>query len=232
MIQTFLITGNTREERLAYIKKTCTEWGVSSFDQSTLTKKEEEKKSVGISDVRDWQQTLTLLPHGSSYTVGIIPDAHTLTIEAQQALLKTLEEPPQHVRIFLETDHVAILLPTIISRSALLSLGPQNVTAQTTDTMALLAGFTPLSYGQAVAIIDAVAPKKEDASRILMTILQALHTILVHPDADVPPRWRSIRKEHMIRSVLTAQKQLDANVNYRLVLDTILFTFLALQAGA
>jgi DNA polymerase III subunit delta' len=78
----------------------------------------ESKKSIGIEDVRELEHFLALKIPGSK-TVSrlvIIEDAHMLTLEAQNALLKTLEEPPSGTVVVLTTAHEHALLPTIRSR--------------------------------------------------------------------------------------------------------------------
>lgn len=76
-------------------------------------------KSVGIETVRELESFLSLkVPGKSRYNrVVIIKDAQNLSLEAQNALLKTLEEPPKGTVIMLTVHHVHALLPTIVSRS-------------------------------------------------------------------------------------------------------------------
>lgn len=77
-----------------------------------------EKGSIGIEDTRDIAAFLKLKMPGLSTLrrVVIIEDAHQLTIEAQNALLKTLEEPVQDALIILTATNRQALLPTINSR--------------------------------------------------------------------------------------------------------------------
>lgn len=77
----------------------------------------EDKKSIGIATVRELKYKAQLLPQELSCQVFIIRDAHSLTPEAQNSLLKILEEPPSGVYIFLLCDNSAALLPTVRSRA-------------------------------------------------------------------------------------------------------------------
>jgi len=70
----------------------------------------------GIDAIRDLKETVNYLPVTLRYKVYIIDEAHMLTTEASNALLKTLEEPPEHVVFILATTEVHKLLPTIRSR--------------------------------------------------------------------------------------------------------------------
>lgn len=70
----------------------------------------------GIDEVRELREGVKFLPVKSKYKVFIIDEAHQLTKEAANALLKTLEEPPPHVVFILATTEVNKMIPTILSR--------------------------------------------------------------------------------------------------------------------
>ena len=82
---------------------------------------------VRLGQVQELQAELALLPMEGRYRVAIVEAAHRLNPDAQNALLKTLEEPPALVVIVLAADDGSLLLPTVHSRCArlrLLPLGP------------------------------------------------------------------------------------------------------------
>jgi DNA polymerase III subunit gamma/tau len=70
----------------------------------------------GIDDARDLREKIRFSPAESRYKVYIIDEAHMLTSEASNALLKTLEEPPEHAILILATTESHKILPTIASR--------------------------------------------------------------------------------------------------------------------
>jgi DNA polymerase-3 subunit gamma/tau len=70
----------------------------------------------GIDEVRDLKDGINFPPTRMKYKVFIIDEAHQLTKEAANALLKTLEEPPPHVIFILATTEVHKMIPTILSR--------------------------------------------------------------------------------------------------------------------
>ena len=70
----------------------------------------------GVDEIREIKNHVTLLPSKSKYKVYIIDEVHMLTIEAFNALLKTLEEPPQHVIFILATTEPQKIPLTIKSR--------------------------------------------------------------------------------------------------------------------
>lgn len=78
--------------------------------------KDGKKKDIGISQIRDLQSELSRTAANSQYKVAIIDDADRLNKAAQNALLKTLEEPPQKVILILIAQNKRQLLETIYSR--------------------------------------------------------------------------------------------------------------------
>lgn len=70
----------------------------------------------GIDDIRMLRDEANFTPSQARYRVYIIDEVHMLTIEAFNALLKTLEEPPEHVKFILATTEVHKLPSTILSR--------------------------------------------------------------------------------------------------------------------
>ncbi|MER3461291.1 MAG: DNA polymerase III subunit gamma/tau, partial [candidate division GAL15 bacterium] len=70
----------------------------------------------GIDEIREIRERVRLAPAASRYKVYILDEAHMLTTEAENALLKTLEEPPPHVVFVLVTTEPHRLPTTILSR--------------------------------------------------------------------------------------------------------------------
>lgn len=93
-----------------------------------------EKNSISIEKVREITSWLTIKPFQSKRKVVLIRDAHLLTLEAQNALLKTLEEPPGESKIILTSVHGSRLLPTIVSRCAVISLQAGETRSQRMET--------------------------------------------------------------------------------------------------
>lgn len=84
-----------------------------------------EKASIGVDDIRGQiNSDMGIKPYSSQYKIYIIDDASKMTEQAQNALLKTIEEPPAYGIIILLTDNLNQLLPTILSRCVTLNLKP------------------------------------------------------------------------------------------------------------
>ncbi|MBQ9117228.1 MAG: hypothetical protein IJY04_09410 [Clostridia bacterium] len=82
----------------------------------------EEKKSIGIATVRELKYRAQIQPQELPYQIFIVRDAHTMTVEAQNSLLKVLEEPPSGVYFFLLCENASLLLPTVRSRAPSLKM--------------------------------------------------------------------------------------------------------------
>jgi DNA polymerase-3 subunit delta' len=82
------------------------------------------KETLRIEQVRNLQKALALAPYEARYQVAILTRFHRASLGGANALLKTLEEPPERVIIILTADLLDPLLPTIVSRCQSLSLRP------------------------------------------------------------------------------------------------------------
>ena len=83
----------------------------------------EKPNSISVDDIREQvNNTIMIKPYQGPYKVYIIPQADMMTPQAQNALLKTIEEPPEYAVILLLTENAEVLLPTIRSRCVMLKL--------------------------------------------------------------------------------------------------------------
>lgn len=82
------------------------------------------KASVGVESIRFLRQDVLIPPNDLDTKIYIIEDAHTMTVQAQNALLLTLEEPPPYVLFLLLCDEADSLLETIRSRAPVLRTQP------------------------------------------------------------------------------------------------------------
>ena len=87
--------------------------------------KHEKEKTISVQDIRDQiVSTAEIKPYKGPYKIYIVDEAEKMTQEAQNALLKTMEEPPEYVVIFLLVSNRGALLDTILSRCILLEMEP------------------------------------------------------------------------------------------------------------
>jgi len=85
---------------------------------------EPEKKEIQISQIRDLIWRLSLRPYNSALKIALIDGAHLMNAEAQNCLLKTLEEPSGQALLILISDQPSTLLSTILSRTERVNFYP------------------------------------------------------------------------------------------------------------
>ncbi len=88
-----------------------------------ITITHEKPASIGVDDIRlKLRDDVVIKPYESRYKIYIIPEGEKMTPAAQNALLKTLEEPPSYIVIIILTSNINAFLPTIISRCIVLPM--------------------------------------------------------------------------------------------------------------
>ncbi len=85
----------------------------------------EKPASIGVDDVRaQLSGDIQIRPYSGRYKIYIVPDAEKMTVQAQNALLKTIEEPPEYAVILLLAENDQVFLETIRSRCVVMHLKP------------------------------------------------------------------------------------------------------------
>lgn len=130
----------------------------------------------GIDEIRELREAVRTAPFSSKYKVYIIDEAHMLTKEAANALLKTLEEPPSHVIFILATTDPQKLPKTISSRCQVITFKePDNATLSQrityiakkegfsidTDSAQLIALHGNGSYRDAIGVLEQILNQSE-----------------------------------------------------------------------
>lgn len=85
----------------------------------------EKPNTIGVEDIRNQiNGDIAIKPYSSPKKIYIMNEGEKMTPQAQNALLKTLEEPPEYAVILILTTNVQALLPTIVSRCVVLNMKP------------------------------------------------------------------------------------------------------------
>lgn len=82
------------------------------------------KASIGVETIREMRRDIHIYPNDLDRKIYIINDAHTMTPQAQNALLLTLEEPPAYAFILLLCENSSLLLETVKSRAPTIRMKP------------------------------------------------------------------------------------------------------------
>ncbi len=118
-----------RENKNEYIEA-CNEChscvqALSDNHPDIITITHEKPNSIGVDDIREkLRDDVVIKPYESEYKIYIIPEGEKMTQAAQNALLKTLEEPPSYIVIIILTNNINAFLQTIISRCIVLPMKP------------------------------------------------------------------------------------------------------------
>lgn len=222
----YLISGGSKGKRLEEIAKLLRSWKTGKFDQIALLP---EGSALTIAQVRALTSRLELVPYQSHFSVALIYDAHLLTPQAQGALLKTLEEPPVHAKLILETENAAQLLPTIGSRCQVIDLGTgESLTVEVQlQTLKEIKHLFLARAGQCLAAIESLIKNREEAAIWINNAITALHQLLlIQYEGETANKeqftfYIDLPSAKLIRQLLVAQAQLSVNVNPKLALDHV-----------
>ena len=120
-------------------------------------------RSIGIEQIREIMEKVSKQPFSGPRSVVAVMEAHMATIEAQNAFLKILEEPPGATVMVLVTERADLLLPTIISRCSEIRFDPlpDEVTAR------YLEDFLSVESVEAARIAALAAGNLQRAARLL-----------------------------------------------------------------
>ncbi len=172
------------------------------------------EKSIGIAQIRQLKQNLMVKPIQKGSRVVIIREAQALTVEAQNALLKTLEEPSPDTHLILELENPHLLLKTIISRCLLVSVKPQTE-SKTHDSAKIFKFLNKLSQaspGEQIVQLKTITKNKNPHDILLQSLLALKHALPENPYLYTK-----------VKVTQAALQSLNSNCNQKLVLEQWLF---------
>lgn len=136
-----------------------------------------------VDDIRQLCEQLTFAPVSSRYRIYIIDEVHMLSKQAWNAFLKTLEEPPAHVKFIFATTEVHKILPTILSRCQRFDLR-RIPTHLIVERLALIAKSEGLTLSQTA--LEAIARAADGGMRDAQSLLDQLVTYFIGSDPSKP----------------------------------------------
>lgn len=105
----------------------CMKVGINSHpDVITVDPASQNEKTFKIALVREMKDDAYIIPNEASRKVYILKSADKMNVQAQNALLKLIEEPPSYARFILECESSSAMLETILSRVSLFDLGADS----------------------------------------------------------------------------------------------------------
>lgn len=166
-INTYLIIGKSFTERESYFRQSFSpgRLGLDLFVLEVL----EKHKSVGLGQILDLQKTINLKAWGDKRQKVFAPRAELLTEEAQNCLLKILEEPPKGVVFILSAPTINHLLPTVVSRCFIVDLRTvgRNNGPQTDDQTETIISLINRSGGERLLWVEDHPESYQNRDRLI-----------------------------------------------------------------
>ncbi len=199
----------------------CEEKKISTFDTTwfdlvTADSKTSTKKSWGIEDIKQMQKKIFLKPMHGSWKAIVVKDAHLLTPEAQSAMLKILEEPPNGTLFILTASSDQSFLPTILSRCSILRLEATRKIMES-DQIRILSEIDVLAkegIGNRLKKAEELSKNKDEAVSWIATALVAIHSTMRDENSVY-----SLRRLKLLHEFYKSAK--NTNANLRLSLEAM-----------
>lgn len=218
-------TGKTSVARIFAAEVGCTEKDLYEIDAAS---------NRGVEDIRQLREAVATLPFESPYKVYIIDEAHMLTKEAFNALLKTLEEPPAHVIFILATTEREKMPETIVSRCQVFTFKKPSrevlkqliVSVSKNEGVALDAGAADLiallgdgsfrdTHGILQKVITASADQKITAAEVESVTGAPRHAL-------IREFIRGLSEKDLPKALETVDKALKGNIDLKIFLALVL----------
>jgi DNA polymerase III gamma/tau subunit len=216
-MHSFIISSKDTVKALGEAEKINLQNKVDKFDIETT----EFEKALGIEDVRNIQKKIFLKPLRGEKKTNILMLQNGVSIEAQNSMLKLLEEPPLSSIIILITENYHIFLPTILSRCKLIDLD-KNTTLQTIDKKEYSYFFESLRIkdeGSALKLAQDLSKDKKDALDWLEKAIFVMRQEMLNNLQDIE---NSQKIKEIIEKLSETRNDLkNTNVNTRLALENL-----------
>ncbi len=220
---TYLIVGNNKENILRVLKPL-----LKNLWEREITKEEifdknnpdihilngREVNSIGIEEIKKLQKEMVFSPFKERSQIAYILNAEKLTIQAQNSLLKTLEDTSASTAYILITENEKSLLPTILSRCFKLYTNINVVEKGDKKYIDIL----DMNIVDAFQKIENISKEKIETDLLLRELQQHFQNIL---EENLKEKNDIIWIERSIKEISIAQKRVKANGNKRLVLENL-----------
>ncbi len=171
--------------------------------------------SIGIEDIKGLQKEMVFSPFKETTQIAYILNAEKLTVQAQNSLLKTLEESSGKTAYILTTSNEKDLLPTVLSRC--LKLYSTEI-AEARNVKNPIGEFLQLDTATAFQKIEAISKEKSSTEEFLQDMEAYFQELLKR---NLSEKRGIISEKSNIEQILIAQRRISANGNKRLVLENL-----------
>lgn len=220
-MQSFLIVSKNSNDQEEQVKKICADFVIDPLDITLAQEKKEG--TLGIEDVRNFQKQMYLSPIRGTTKAMVMYHSQNLTTEAQNALLKVLEEPPNNTIIILTTTSRDALLPTVLSRCHIITIDNKETQDAENASDKLILELATAGTMKRLKIAQDLSIAKEEAVKTIEQLLLGYHKKLQEPSnqrineiATNAKIITSLQKTHTILST--------TNTNLRLAVENLLLS--------
>lgn len=217
----YLLISKNKKTRDVYLDEFANERNIDQLDRTIVEKDElSNTKSLGIGDIKNLQKKLFLKPFKSKSKLMVLYDAELLTTEAQNALLKILEEPPANTFIILVSSSKELMLPTILSRCTLITLDEElgkPTENEQYEMKKLLANLPHNTIGNALKLAELHSRNKDEALAWIEKLILTTRADLITKTIE---KKEILLELKFLKSLQETYKVLKTtNVNVRLTIE-------------
>ena len=224
-MQSFLITAKDKNKASIYILDFLKGREIDPIDISLQI----YEKAMGIEDVRNIQKKILLKPFRGKTKAVVAQAYESITQEAQNALLKVLEEPPVNTIIIISTKKKELLLPTIISRCKIIELKENNLTLSDKESaqyLNILVSLSEKGIRYQLKLAQDITKNKGDAEMWLEKMINLARQQLLETQSKKPSTLASQFSTSQYLNVLVSLQKTytiikTTNVNQRLALENL-----------
>ena len=180
----------------------------------------EEENSIGIEEVKIFQKEMMFKPFEEKFQAGIILEAEKLTHQAQNALLKTLEDTSAYSVFFLCVNNEKNLLPTIISRSQII-YSSEILEEEDETEEEYLNDIFDLDLREQFEIIEKYSQDRNLSLEFINSVEKIFHKRL-ELDIKNGNIDESKKNSAFLNIVQESREKISANCNRRLTLEAMI----------
>lgn len=188
----------------------------------------------GVEDVRDLREKVQIAPFHAEKKVYIIDEVHMLSKPAFNALLKTLEEPPEHVIFILATTNMEKLPATIISRVQRFAFRPIGVDDAVThlksiakkegikirdDALRLVAQRGDGSFRDSISLLDQLSSLVDEKTEITVELIEA--TLGLAPSESIEQIVEAVENKDLNKLVKLLDRAEDEGVDIGMLVSQL-----------
>lgn len=205
-----------------YISDLCKREAIDPLDINIISTEE----NISIGDIRETIRKIFFKPIKSQQKIVVIKKINTASLEAQNALLKILEEPPINTGIILFAETKDQVLPTILSRCKIVKLKEeiplrpieQDFAGQAKDPKVLFEQLSKMSPGEKLKIAQDLAKNKAETLFYLTRLLETCEEYIKNnPDDKIIEFVENTLEAYKLASI--------TNVNLRFTLEHLFLSY-------